>query len=400
MNRAFLRSPSALNRVPPPLTSRDLSKTALLLLAFDTLSCVNHRISDEQKQLEKPDKLGSFGAIFDSLLHIITDKLLLRDTWCDSDYFKDIIHRLFVVEGEVCSKTFWHRWEVTKCIEKGQAGVDRWRKHYSARRNLLLFNRRLFCIARPPSVLFGCLSTLCRNGENAAKCLVSVAFIAENATKRVQDPQNVVASRSPFGVAYTYGEKRYACFGRISLGIFFGMTGYDDEDLTRIKTEEDPQFPSWFDILKKIDPVIYSNPFTEMLEVCKLFEERLKNFMKELEEAKYFDVVEFSPLQLALADPSCAEIQDLSYFEIVSLLHGFQLSLGDFLLHDEDEWPDELLVDKGELHVIYNLLLECMDSFRINVWYSDLHFFFAFFRGKLLSEEFVCSFIRSNSNCY
>ena len=385
MQRAF-RSPSSLNRVPPPLTSNDLSKPALLLLAYDTLSCVNHRISEEQKQLENRDKLGSFGTIFDSLLHIITDKLLLKDTWCDSEYFKDILYRLFVVEGEICSKRFWQRWEVTKCTEKGQAGADRWRKHYSARRNLLLFNRRLFCIARPSSVLFGCLSTLNRSGENAAKCLVSKAFIAENDTKRIQDPRNVVASRSPFGVSYTFGEKRYACFGRISLGIFFGMTGYDAEDLTRIKTEEDPQFPDWFDILKKIDPVIYSNPFTEMLEVCKLFEERIENFMKELEDSKYFDIVEFSPLQLALANPSCAEIQDLTYFEIVSLLHGFQLSLGDFwLTHDEDNWPEELLVDKEGLRMIVNILTDCMDSFRINVWYSDLHFFFAYFRGKLLS---------------
>ena len=386
MQRAF-RSPSSLNRVPPPLTSDDLSKPALLLLAYDTLSCVNHRISDEQKQLEKPDKLGSFGTIFDSLLHIITDKLLLKDTWCDSEYFKDILYRLFVVEGEICSKRFWQRWEVTKCTEKGQAGADRWRKHYSARRNLLLFNRRLFCIARPSSVLFGCLSTLNRSGENAAKCLVSEAFIAENATKRIQDPRNVVASRSPFGVSYSFGEKRYACFGRISLGIFFGMTGYDKDDNTRIKTVENPTLTSgWFRLLEEIDPVIYSNPFTEMLEVCKLFEERIENFMKELADSKYFDIVEFSPLQLALANPSCAEIQDLTYFEIVSLLHGFQLSLGDFwLTHDEGNWPEELLVDKEGLRMIVNILTDCMDSFRINVWYSDLHFFFAYFRGKLLS---------------
>ena len=91
-------------------------------------------------------------------------------------------------------------------------------------------------------------------------------------------------------------------------------------------------------------------------------------------------------MQLALANPSCAEIQDLTYFEIVSLLHGFQLSLGDFwLTHDEDNWPEELLVDKEGLRMIVNILIDCMDSFRINVWYSDLHFFFAYFRGKLLS---------------
>ena len=71
--------------------------------------------------MEKEEKLGGFGEIFDSLLHNITDKLLLKNTWCDADYFKDIVYQLVVVEGEVCSRKFWNRWEVTKCIEKGQA---------------------------------------------------------------------------------------------------------------------------------------------------------------------------------------------------------------------------------------------------------------------------------------
>jgi hypothetical protein len=99
-----------------------------------------------------------------------------------------------------------------------------------------------------------------------------------------------------------------------------------------------------------------------MLEVCKLFEERIEKIMKELEESNYFNIVQFSQLQLALANPSCAEIQDLTYFEIVSLLHGFQLSLGDFCLkHDADDWPDELHVDIHGLREIVNF-------FRLSVW--------------------------------
>ena len=284
MQRA-IQSPSLKKRkAPPPLESSDLNVSLLLRLSVDTLSCVEHRITKEQEELEKEEKLGGFGEIFDSLLHNITDKLLLLNTWCDADYFKDIVYQLVVVEGEVCSRKFWNRWEATKCIEKGQTGYDRWRKNYSARRNLLLFNRRLFCLARPPSVLFGCLSGFnCRN-------LVSDQFLDENRIlderrkEELRSAKFVVASRSTFAVQATFGEKRYACFGRISLGIFFGMTGYDPEDLTRIKTEEDPQFPDWFDILKKIDPVIYSNPFTEMLEVCKLFEQRIKKVMRGLAE--------------------------------------------------------------------------------------------------------------------
>ena len=381
MQRAF-RSPSSLNRVPPPLTSSDLSKSSLLLLAFDTLSCVNHRISEDQRQLEKADKLGSFGAIFDSLLHIITDKLLLKDTWKDSEYFKDIVYRLVVDEGEVCSRKFWLRWEVTKCTEKGQMCYDRWRKNYSARRNLLLSNRRLFFIARPSSVLFGCLSY-----DNDVKDLVSKSFLVENSKDQFQDPRPVFPSRSSFGVRNTFGERRYACFGRISLGIFFGMIGYEGDGNRRIKTVENPTITSQMMLIKKeIDPVVYSNPFTEMLEVCKLFEGRIEKIMEELEESHYFNIVQFSQLQLALANPRSKEIQDLSYFEIVSLLLGFQVSLYDFCLkHSADDWPDELYVDIHGLREIVTSLDECLDSFRINVWYSDLHFFFAYFRGKLLS---------------
>ena len=41
---------------------------------------------------------------------------------------------------------------------------------------------------------------------------------------------------------------------------------------------------------------------------------------------------------------------------------------------------------------------ECLESFRINAWYSDLHFFFAYFRGKLFSLLF-CWFVWHNANC-
>jgi hypothetical protein len=78
---------------------------------------------------------------------------------------------------------------------------------------------------------------------------------------------------------------------------------------------------------------------------------------------------------------------------MVSLLVGVQLSLQDFLLrHDEVDWPEELSVDKPKLHMMTTYLDECLESFRINVWYSDLHFFFAYFRGKLFSLFFVGSY--------
>jgi hypothetical protein len=115
--------------------------------------------------------------------------------------------------------------------------------------------------------------------------------------------------------------------------------------------------------------------------------------MNGLKDEGYFEIVQFTPLQLALDNPSCAVIQELHYFEIVSLLVGVQLSLHDFLLrHDEDDWPAALAADKPKLRNMTTYLDECLESFRINVWYSDLHFFFAYFRGKLFSLLF-CWFV-------
>ena len=67
-------------------------------------------------------------------------------------------------------------------------------------------------------------------------------------------------------------------------------------------------------------------------------------------------------MQLALADPSCAVIQELHYFEIVSLLVGVQLSLHDFLLrNDEDDWPVGLGADKTKLRNMTTYLDECLE---------------------------------------
>lgn len=73
------------SKVPPPLESDDLDVKCLIRLAFDTLSCVDHRISPDQRELKSKEKLGAYGADFDCLLHCVIDKLLLKSTWCDAD---------------------------------------------------------------------------------------------------------------------------------------------------------------------------------------------------------------------------------------------------------------------------------------------------------------------------
>ena len=55
-----------------------------------------------------------------------------------------------------------------------------------------------------------------------------------------------------------------------------------------------------------------------------------------------------------------------------------------FSTYRDDDWPETLTVNRNEMRAIFSDLDEAMDAFRVNVWYSDLHFFFAYFRGKLL----------------
>ena len=373
-------------KVPPPLESDDFDVKCLIRLSFDSLSCVDHRISPDQRELKSKEKLGAYGADFDSVLHCVIDKFLLKSTWCDADFVKETLYQLVVSDGLICSKKYWKRWEGTRCTDKGSDGSDRWRKSYSARRNTLLFNRRLFVLTRPSSVLFGCLSSVATYHGYRSKQLVSAEFLGEN-----QFAKSIAAGRVVFGEESTYGELKFACFGRISLGIFFGMTGFFGDNEDQVMIIENPVWPSCFDHMRTVDQVIYSNPFTEMLEVCELFETRMSDFMARLIETNFFEIeTTFEALTLALVDPKCSEIQVLTYFDIVSLLSGVHSRMFLFIrTHRDDDWPGTLTVNRDELREFFSELDEVMNAFRVNVWYSDLHFFFAYFRGKLLGFIFV-----------
>ena len=123
-----------------------------------------------------------------------------------------------------------------------------------------------------------------------------------------------------------------------------------------------------------------------MLKICELFEARVQTVMIALQRIKFFDVVQLSPLSQKLVEPSCPEVQELSYFEILSLFsavkkEAFRL----FRLRKDEEsasWAQLEGPDENSFKQIVNDMLNAVDSFKTNVWYSDLHFFFAYFRGK------------------
>ena len=117
--------------VIPALDEGDLDEKLLVRLAFDALTCVDRRISQDQRLLK--EKLGPLGDEFDSVLHSVTDKLLLQYPWNDADDFKDILFKLLVADGEICSERFFRRWEASKATDNGKAGLDRWRHYFSAR---------------------------------------------------------------------------------------------------------------------------------------------------------------------------------------------------------------------------------------------------------------------------
>ena len=364
------------------LDEGDLDEKLLVRLAFDALTCVDRRISQDQKLLR--EKLGPLGDEFDSLLHSVTDKLLLQYPWNDADDFKDILFKLLVSDGEICSERFFRRWEVSKATDNGKAGLDRWRHYFSARKSQLLFQRRQYIINRPPSVLFGCLSAVDRSETSAGKSFVSGEFILANFGAK-----EVYAQKVSFGStrAYLSNSKPFACDGRISHGVFFGMAGYQ-EDISKIfEVEAFPPYPSGFDGWAKADPEIYTNPFTEMLKICELFEARVQTVMIALQRIKFFEVVQLSPLSHKLVDPSCPEVQELSYFEIVSLFSSvYKEAFAMFRLRKDEEsasWAQLEDPDENSFKKIVNDMLNAVDSFKTNVWYSDLHFFFAYFRGKL-----------------
>ena len=368
--------------VIPALEEGDLDEKLLVRLAFDALTCVDRRISQDQRLLK--EKLGPLGDEFDSVLHSVTDKLLLQYPWNDADDFKDILFKLLVADGEICSERFFRRWEASKATDNGKAGLDRWRHYFSARKSQLLFQRRQYIINRPPSVLFGCLSAVDRGEASAGKSLVSREFLLANVGAK-----EVYAQRFSFGIpdAYTGLDKPYACYGRISHGIFFGMAGYYEGNSKIFEVQPSHPYPSGYDGWIKADPVLYSNPFTEMLKICELFEDRVKTVMIELERIKFFEVVQLSPLTQKLVDPKCPEVQELSYFEIVSLTNAvYKDALGLYRQREDDEslaWAQLEDTDEDSFKQLVKDLALATDSFKTNVWYSDLHFFFAYFRGKL-----------------
>ena len=155
------------------------------------------------------------------------------------------------------------------------------------------------------------------------------------------------------------------------------MTGFFGDNEDQVMIIENPAWPSCFDHMRTVDQVIYSNPFTEMLEVCELFETRMSDFMARLIETNFFEIeTTFEALTLALVDPKCSEIQSLTYFDIVSLLSGVHSRMFLFIrTHRDDDWPGTLTVNRAELREFFSELDEVMNAFRVNVWYSDLNFF-------------------------
>ena len=105
----------------------------------------------------------------------------------------------------VCTPDFFDAWLTTKAYAKGKTGKERWKKHFSAQKCMLLAARRLYVLMPTPSILFGCLSTVNLSKSSLSKNLGLIDAGAADA------PEPVYLDRVPFSAGSMYDKSAIQC---------------------------------------------------------------------------------------------------------------------------------------------------------------------------------------------
>ena len=360
----------------------EINGSRLVKLIFDVLGCFSRRLSKEQQAL-KDTELGELGPEFDSALLGLTDKLLLTDCWLTAQAFYEKLYQVIVKDAQICSRGYWKKWQDMKVSKKGRSCVEKWFHFYSGRKQGLLATRRMFIVCPTPSIMYGCLSGHLKYGTEASKDLVSESFLSRHFPNSVTS--SVYLAPISFGSEVSYLVAPYACFGRISTGVFFGLRGIDGDNLQVDDMRYDDDWPDNFRVHEKKDPWVDYNPFAEMLGICELFESRIEDAVKKMHGLELFGE-DSSSLEALLTDMSRPEIKALSYYDICYLIHRIAFRFHEVLNKAKEEQRFDYC---DEIAPVYDDLLDALRSFKINVWYSDLHYFFAYFRGKTVLQPFV-----------
>ena len=358
----------------------------LVELSFDLLSAINHRISDDQEALK--EKLGPLGAEFDVLTHSLTNALLFKDPFLHADDFLEVMRTLLVEETSVCTQTYFNAWLAAKAHANGRTGLDRWKKHYSAQKSMLLAARRQYVLMPTPAVLFGCLSTVCFTEPLLHKDLRSIAI--GQAGNPESDP--VYLDRVPFGAHKISYDKRCQAFTRISDGVFFNITeiATNPQNPHLVTVEQTTESEGLTDMP---NGVYETNPWIEILRSSQILYDAILDFADEWAKIDRIDVVYDWPEIESFKDGGDESFKKRTVYEVISIVRvciskivAIEKTRGDseYLLAD---WPSEVV---EHLFSFPNIFRRLIDSFLINVKFSDLHFFFAYFRGEFwLSGNFT-----------
>ena len=366
--------------------AKSVNGANLVELSFDLLSAVNHRISDDQEALK--EKLGPLGAEFDVLTHSLTNALLFKDPFLHVDDFLAVMRTLLVEQASVCTLSYFNAWLATKAHAKGKTGLERWKKHFSAQKSMLLAARRQYVLMPTPAVLFGCLSTVCFTEPLLHKDLRSIAI--GQAGNPESDP--VYLDRVPFGTHKIRHDRRCQAFVRISDGVFFNITEISTNPQNpHIVTVEQPTESEG---LTDMPNGIYeTNPWVEILRSSQNFYDTILDFADEWAKIDGIAVVYDWPEMESFQDGGDESFRKRTVYEVISIVKiciskivAIEKTRGDseyFLA----EWPSEVV---KRLFSFPDRLKRLIDGFLINVKFSDLHFFFAYFRGELLlSGNFI-----------
>ena len=191
----------------------------------------------------------------------------------------------------------------------------------------------------------------------------------------------------------------FSCTARIAVGAFFGIHKIVlDATAGTIKVKDGTDYPDFFDGYTKVDDFVDYNPFSEMLRVCSSFERRIISVCKTLADSGFFENFdkELTPTMKAMVeDFTGREVQNLSYWEIVGLVEKLDDMVSN--VYEDRNESDSIFsnlrdITADELYKCRREFTMAHSSFKENAWYSDLHFFFAYFRGKMIRLLFFLSF--------
>jgi hypothetical protein len=376
----------------------EIDPAKLIDLAYDTLSVVTHRVTSEQLALNQV--LGDLGAEFDSTMFALTNKLLYQDPFVEADEFMELLYDLVVVKAKVCTPRYFKQWLKEKPHEKGKTGKQRMRHNFSAKRNLMLRNRRLYILYPSPRILFGCLQSFNSMGHHGYRAL------GKSADDGAPNSSDVFLEVAPFGPPVPEIYRSLTCSPLINsaYGCFFGVSRICEEpghsaifsSARQVRCEDTSTgFSHW-------------NPWEEILDCTR-------NFLRLV--IWFFNVVVKIVPQLgdepqddgapepasirALRWPHLAMFRDendptvqaMSVFEIVSSVETYMYIVNDvietdFSGDDGDEggisWDQ-----RNKLSAHTEDMRKTLDRYVATIYSSDLHFFFAYFRGSYIQYSTV-----------